>query len=160
MVKTCRRVKELSRVGSVGDTQKSGSPASAADKRLQLPAGNPYSGCVGGGCMRPAFWEPSAYWVTKIQKHEFPELLRVESGHLTPSTWMNGLSFSPRKVWICISPWETSRPEVEFAVSFRAAPSFYLPPRPPWAHAHARNNLNLNPQPSRAPAAWSLTRPF
>lgn len=114
----------------------------------------------GGGCMRPAFWEPSAYWVMKIQKHEFPELLRVESGHLTPSTWMNGLSFSPRKVWICISPWETSRPEVEFAVSFRAAPSFCLPPHPPWAHAHARNNLNLNPQPSRAPAAWSLTRPF
>lgn len=49
MVKTRRRVKELSRVGSVGDTQKSGSPASAADKRLQLPAGNPYSGCIGGG---------------------------------------------------------------------------------------------------------------
>lgn len=46
-----------------------------------------------GGCMRPAFWEPSAYWVMKIQKHEFPELLWVESDHLTLSTWIEWPAF-------------------------------------------------------------------
>lgn len=132
-----------------GDTQKTGSLASAVDKRLQLPAGNSYSGCH-GGCMRPAFWEPSAYWVMKIQKLEFPELLWVESDHLTPRTWMNGLSFSPlrRYGFVVLQPeW------------------LLLQSVPEQCHHSAFLLIRLrpvlaNPHPSRAPAGWSLTRPF
>lgn len=103
MVKTCRRAKELSKVGET---------LSRVDYwHLLWTKGCSYqletpTLVAMAGCMRPAFWEPLAYWVMKIQKHEFPEFLGVESDHVTPTQHMDEwpVFLSSQKVWMCISP--------------------------------------------------------